>query len=179
MAGFLFPMLLDAIGGGASGYHEMASMTSIAQDSSADSSVWNTQGPSANHGSINFNFHVNIENFTSPMGSNSGSKKDSQHLDQLIRQNHFLRTIINQIVPSVIPQGARRKRSAEETSTPRNPKWGKRPIRHPGGRYNGTRVLCCQTRLPDVIREDLIDLQQQRLQDQFYPLPYVGHSAQN
>ena len=63
MAGLLLPMLLDAMGGGYSGYQEMAHMTLTAQDSLANSNVWNTQGPSANHGSINFNFHVNNENF--------------------------------------------------------------------------------------------------------------------
>ena len=63
MASFLLPLLFDAMGGGFSGegytgYQEMAHMTSTAQDSSADSNVWNTQ------------------NFTSPMGSNEGQAQD-------------------------------------------------------------------------------------------------------
>ena len=172
MARFLFPVLLDAIGGGATGYHEMASMTSTAQDSSADSNVWNTQGPSANHGSINFNFHVNNENFTSPMGSNSGSNRESQQLEQLIRQNDFLKNILSQIAPSVIPQEARRKRSTEETSSSRSPKESRRPIRRLGGCYNGTRVLCvrpsprCPPRRPNHSTTTTAR--------PIYPLPYLG-----
>ena len=108
MAGLLLPMLLDAIGGGHSGYHEMAAMTSTAQDSSADSNVWNTQGPSANHGSINFNFHVNSENITSPTGSNAAHGKDSKHLEALFEEDKtiFLKTIISKIAPSIIPEAA-------------------------------------------------------------------------
>ena len=139
MAGLLLPMLLDAIGGGPSGYHELATMTSTAQDSSADSNVWNTQGPSANHGSINFNFHVNNENFTSPMGSNSGQERDSKHIDQLMKPNNFWKNILSQIAPSIIPKGQRRKRSTEEVSPSRKPKWGRRPHR-PERLYNGMRV---------------------------------------
>ena len=120
-------MLLDAIGGGHPGYHEMAAMTSTAQDSSADSNVWNTQGPSANHGSINFNFHVNNDNFTSPVGLNNVKGKESKHLDILLKQNNFLKTIISQIAPSIIPEAAvpasRRKRAAEEVTTPRSLRW--------------------------------------------------------
>ena len=146
MAGLLLPMLFDAIGGGFSGegytgYQEMAHMTSTAQDSSADSNVWNTQGPSANHGSINFNFHVNNENFTSPMGSNSGQSKDSQHLEQLLKQNNFLKNLLSQISPGIGPMNARRKRSAEDASPPPKPKWGRRPVPR-GGPSNRTGVLC-------------------------------------
>ena len=81
-------------------------MTSTAQDSSADSNVWNTQGPSANHGSINFNFHVNSENITSPTGSNAAHDRQSPQLKELFKQNHFLKTIISQIAPSIIPEAA-------------------------------------------------------------------------
>ena len=134
MAGLLLPMLLDAIGGGHSGYHEMAAMTSTAQDSSADSNVWNTQGPSANHGSINFNFHVNSENITSPTGSNAAHNDQSPQLKELFKQNHFLKTIISQIAPSIIPEAAvqpsRLKRSVkDEADLNAYLVWGARPPR--------------------------------------------------
>ena len=146
MAGLLLPMLLDAIGGGHSGYHEMASMTSTAQDSSADSNVWNTQGPSANHGSINFNFHVNNENFTSPMGSNAARDQNPKHLEELFKQNHFLKTIISQIAPSIIPEAAvqpsRQKRSLkEEADLNAFLLWGIRPPK-PVKKSDGRRIRC-------------------------------------
>ena len=103
-------------------------MTSTAQDSSADSNVWNTQGPSANHGSINFNFHVNNENFTSPMGSREGPARDPQHLEQLLKQNNFLKNLLSKFAPEVGHLNARRKRSPEEESTTQRPKWRKRPV---------------------------------------------------
>ena len=116
-------------------------MTSTAQDSSADSNVWNTQGPSANHGSINFNFHVNNENFTSPMGLNSGQARNLDHVEQLMKQNNFLKSILSQIAPSILPEGSRRKRSVEEETTPRTPLW-KKPILRPGGRKKRPRIVC-------------------------------------
>ena len=123
----------------------MAAMTSTAQDSSADSNVWNTQGPSANHGSINFNFHVNNENFTSPVGPNGARGQDPKHLDQLLKQNHFLKTIISQIAPSIIPEAAlqpsRRRRSAEEAVTTRRPLVEQLPHKT-ARRYDGTQVKC-------------------------------------
>ena len=171
MAGLLLPMLLDAIGGGHTGYHEMATMTSTSQDSSADSNVWNTQGPSANHGSINFNFHVNNENFTSPMGSNSGQARDSQHLKQLMKQNHFLKNILSQIALSIIPKESRRKRSTEEVPPSKNPRWGRRPIR-PGRQDNRTGVVCvrpsprCYPRGPKHFTTT---------QRPIFPLPLLSH----
>ena len=103
-----------------------------------------TSGPSANHRSINFNFQVNNENYTTPLDSSSGNGKDPQHLDKLVKQNAFLKDIISQIAPSIIPQGARRKRSATSVLPPRGRPEGLRPIRRPGGRYNGTKVVCAR-----------------------------------
>ncbi len=118
-------------------------MTSTAQDSSADSNVWNTQGPSANHGSINFNFHVNNENFTSPMGSNEGEARDPEHLEQLLKQNNFLKNLLSKFAPGIGPMNARRKRSTEEASPTPRPKWRRRLIPR-GGRSNRTRVVCAR-----------------------------------
>ena len=116
-------------------------MTSTAQDSSADSNVWNTQGPSANHGSINFNFHVNNENFTSPTGSNEGQAQDPRHLEQLLKQNNFLKNLLSKFAPGIGPMDARRKRSTEEASSPRRPRWGIRSVPR-GKQSNRTGVVC-------------------------------------
>ena len=95
------------LGGSSFGPSELSAS---AQDTSADSNVFNTQGPSANHGSISFNFHVNNENFTSPLGNTSKGSSNHQ-VDELTMQNDLLKKIISQIAPSIIPTGARRKRS--------------------------------------------------------------------
>ncbi len=71
---------MDLVGGGLGGIGGSiggstfgpAELSSSAQDTSADSNVFNTQGPSANHGSISFNFHVNNENFSTPLGNSRG-----------------------------------------------------------------------------------------------------------
>ena len=111
MAGFLFPLLMDLMGGGLGGStFGPAELSASAQDTSADSNVFNTQGPSANHGSISFNFHVNNENFTSPLGNKSKGSSNHQ-MDELTQQNELLKQIIGKIAPSIIPTGARKKRS--------------------------------------------------------------------
>ena len=107
--------------------------------------MWNTQGPSANHGSINFNFHVNNDNFTSPVGLNNARGKDPEHLAQLMKQNNFLKTIISQIAPSIIPEAAvqasRHKRSTEEVTPPRRLQWKQLPYENER-KYKGPRVKC-------------------------------------
>ena len=124
---------MDLVGGGLGGIGGSiggstfgpAELSSSAQDTSADSNVFNTQGPSANHGSISFNFHVNNENFSTPLG-NKSKGSSNQQADDLLQQNELLRQIIGKIAPSIIPTGARRKRSIR----PRRP-WVKcfRPSR--------------------------------------------------
>ena len=93
-------------------------LSASAQYTSADSNVSNTQGPSANHGSISFNFHVNHENFTNPLGKPVKDKSIHQ-VDELMKQNDLLNQIISQIAPSIIPPGVRRKRSARPIRRPR------------------------------------------------------------
>ena len=109
---------MDLVGGGLGGIsgsiggstYGPAELSSSAQDTSADSNVFNTQGPSANHGSISFNFHVNNENFSTPLG-NQSKGSSGQQVDDLLQQNELLRRIIGKIAPSIIPTGSRRKRS--------------------------------------------------------------------
>ena len=139
MAGFLLPMLLDAIGGGgSSGFYGLTASTSTTttQDASADSNVWHTSGPSANHGSINLNFHVNNENFTTPTGSTSEGGVDPQRLEKLMQHNAYLKGIIEQIAPSVITKGTRRKRSATRVFPPLGRSLGIRPP---------TRIACARS----------------------------------
>ena len=148
-------------------------MSSTAQDSSADSNIWNTQGPSANHGSINFNFHVNNENYTSPMGSTEGHAGNRQYLEQLMQQNRALKNILSQIAPSLMPQGERRKRSTEDTPPSRRGEWHHLP-RLTGGirgkRFNRT-VVCvrpspnCPPRTPK---------HEKTTARPFVPLPLLG-----
>ena len=174
MAGFLLPLLFDAMGGGFSGegytgYQEMAHMTSTAQDSSADSNVWNTQGPSANHGSINFNFHVNNENFTSPMGSDMEQSRDSEHLEQLMKQNNFLKNLLSKFAPGIGPMNARRKRSVEETSPTPKPKWGRRPV--PRGGWSARPDVRCARPPCRPKRPTRFETTTSR---PIYPLPLLG-----
>ena len=178
MAGFLLPLLFDAMGGGFSGegytgYQEMAHMTSTAQDSSADSNVWNTQGPSANHGSINFNFHVNNENFTSPMGSNEGESRDPEHLEQLLKQNNFLKNLLSKFAPGIGPMNARRKRSVEETSSTSKPVWRKRLV--PRGGHPERRGVVCARPSPRCRPKDWKRFTTTTTTARpIYPLPLLG-----
>ena len=111
MAGFLFPLFMDLMGGGLGGStFGPAELSASAQDTSADSNVFNTQGPAANHGSISFNLNVNHENLTSSLG-NLSKGASNQPGGELMKQNELLRKIIGQIAPSIIPTGARKKRS--------------------------------------------------------------------
>ena len=146
-------------------------MTSTAQDSSADSNVWNTQGPSANHGSINFNFHVNNENFTSPMGSNEGQARDPEHLEQLLKQNNFLKNLLSKFAPGIGPMNARRKRSTEEASPTPRPKWGRRLIPR-GGHSNRTGVVCA--RPSPLCRPKRPTRFETTTSRPIYPLPLLG-----
>ena len=116
MAGFLFPLFMDLMGGGLGGLSfGPAELSASAQDTSADSNVFNTQGPAANHGSISFNLNVNHENLTSPLGKLT--KGASKHPgEEVMKQNELLRKIIGQIAPSIIPTGGRRKRSIRSRS---------------------------------------------------------------
>ena len=89
-------------------------LSASAQDTSADSNVFNTQGPSANHGSISFNFHVNHENFSNPLGKSAKGQAPHQ-FDELKKQNDLLKKIISQIAPSIIPTGAKKEKEICQT----------------------------------------------------------------
>ena len=75
------------------------------------------------------------------MGSNSEQARDSQHLEQLLKQNNFLKNLLGRIAPEIGSMNARRKRSTEEASSPRRPKWKGR-LTPRGGSSNRTGVLC-------------------------------------
>ena len=98
-------------------------LSASAQDTSADSNVFNTQGPSADHGLISFNFHLNHENFSNPLGKTPKGALNQQ-MEELTKQNDLLKKIISQIAPSIIPVGTRRKRSIRPGPRPRKP-WRK------------------------------------------------------
>ena len=114
MAGYLLPLFLDLLRGGAGGSggtYGPSVLSTSAQDTSADSNVFNTHGPSGNHGSISFNFNVNHENFSSPLGKTAIGARGQHQMDELLRQNDLLKQIIGRIAPSIIPSGTRTKRS--------------------------------------------------------------------
>ena len=123
MAGYLLPLFLDLLSGGAGGQggtYGPSELSASAQDTSADSNVFNTQGPSANHGSISFNFNVNPGNLSKPWGNtvtgHQGQQGHQGHrgqpLDEVRRQNEMLKQIIGKIAPSIIAPETRTKRSA-------------------------------------------------------------------
>ena len=77
------------------------------------------------------------------MGSKTGQALDSQHMEQLLKQNNFLKNLLSKIAPGIGPMNARRKRSTEEASPTRRPKWKGRLVPR-GGSSDRTGVVCAR-----------------------------------
>ena len=127
MAGLLLPLFLDLMGGVPQEPYIPPGLTSTSQDSSADSNVFHSQGPATNHGSINFNLHLHQVNRS--VSSAKGPDLSGESPTKLTRQNEFLKDILSQIAPSIIPSERRKKRLARRV-----------PLQF--ARRNNTRRLC-------------------------------------